>query len=218
MEIVKAFQENNLNIPINVEGTFDNPLFRASDIATVLGISNIHVTIKDFDKTEKVISNAYTLGGAQDVTFLTEKGLYQVLFTSRKPIAKTFKNWVCEVIREIRLSGTYDLEQQLTLKEQQLHDQLQTSNKDRENILVLNFRGKHVFYLIKVEETLIKFGTNPGIFECMDHKNFDCLMNESSVIVVPRVRTVTKGNFQCSQCKNVYILNDSLMRHIRQKH
>jgi prophage antirepressor-like protein len=59
-----------------------------------------------------------TLGGKQDVTFLTEKGLYQVLFTSRKPIAKTFKNWVCEV-KDTRLTGKYSLEKQLKEKDEQ---------------------------------------------------------------------------------------------------
>ena len=58
----------------------------------------------------------HTLGGEQDVTFLTEKGLYKVLFKSRKPIAEKFQNWVCEVIKEIRLNGKYKLEQELKNK------------------------------------------------------------------------------------------------------
>jgi predicted GIY-YIG superfamily endonuclease len=48
-----------------------------------------------------------------NVAFLTEIGLYEVLFRSRKPIAKKFKKWVCEVIREIRLTGQYKLEKEL---------------------------------------------------------------------------------------------------------
>ena len=51
---------------------------------------------------------------------MTEKGLYQVLFKSRKPIAKKFTDWVCEVIKEIRLTGKYELEKQLTLKNREL--------------------------------------------------------------------------------------------------
>ena len=55
---------------------------------------------------------------------MTEKGLYKVLFKCRKPIAQTFQNWVCDVIKEIRLSGTYTLQQKLEEKEkenQELH-------------------------------------------------------------------------------------------------
>ena len=57
-----------------IKGTSEEPLFRASDIGTVLELSNIHASIKDFDETEKVINSVYTLGGNQQVTFLTEKG------------------------------------------------------------------------------------------------------------------------------------------------
>jgi prophage antirepressor-like protein len=82
MEIVKAF--NNTNIVI--KGTYENPLFRASDIGEILEMTNISVSIKDFNDTEREdVSTTYTLGGNQQTTFLTEKGLYKVLFKSRKP-------------------------------------------------------------------------------------------------------------------------------------
>jgi prophage antirepressor-like protein len=61
-----------------VQGIHQKPLFRASDIGVVLEISNIHTSIRDFDNTEKVIHTVYTPGGIQEVTFLTEKGLYQI--------------------------------------------------------------------------------------------------------------------------------------------
>ena len=34
------------------------------------------MSITDFDESEKVVSTTDTLGGTQEVTFLTEKGLY----------------------------------------------------------------------------------------------------------------------------------------------
>ena len=43
----------------------------------------------------------------------TEKGLYKVLFRSRKPIAQKFQNWVCEVIKEIRLKGIYKMQSEI---------------------------------------------------------------------------------------------------------
>ena len=54
MEIVKAFNENGLSQTITIKGTVNNPLFRASDIGSILEISNVRQTIKDFDNTEKV--------------------------------------------------------------------------------------------------------------------------------------------------------------------
>ena len=82
MEIVKAFQDNDLNIPINVKGTHEEPLFRASDVGLVLGFNDINNTIKSFKQNEKVRLSTPTLGGQQDVNFLTEKGLYKLLFKS----------------------------------------------------------------------------------------------------------------------------------------
>ena len=77
MDIVKAFNTNDLHTEIIIKGTIDEPLFRASDVGVVLEMSNIRATIVDFDESEKVVNNVDTLGGAQEVTFLTEKGLYR---------------------------------------------------------------------------------------------------------------------------------------------
>ena len=107
MDIVKAFNANDLHTEIVIKGTINEPLFRASDIGVVLDITTIRSVIREFDDSEKVVHTMHTLGGLQEVTFLTEKGLYKVLFRSRKPIAQKFQNWACEVIKEIRLLGMY---------------------------------------------------------------------------------------------------------------
>jgi prophage antirepressor-like protein len=89
MEIVKAFNENGMSQTITIKGTSTNPLFRASDIGSILEISNVRQSIKDFDNTEKVaVSITDNIGREQNVSFLTELGLYQLLFISRKPVAK----------------------------------------------------------------------------------------------------------------------------------
>jgi prophage antirepressor-like protein len=141
MEIVKAFNSNKLHTEILIKGDLENPLFRANDIATVLDINNIRTSTLDFDDTEKVIETIQTSGGSQQVSFLTEKGLYKVLFKCRKPIAQTFQNWVCDVIKEIRLSGTYTLQQKLEEKEkenQELQKQLEDSKDNVPTIYIWN--------------------------------------------------------------------------------
>jgi prophage antirepressor-like protein len=132
MDIVKAFNSNELHTEIVIKGTYESPLFRASDIGQVLDITNIRTTILNFDSSEKVVHTMNTLGGNQEVTFLTEKGLYKVLFKSRKPIAEKFQDWVCEVIKDIRLKGTYTLQQKNDELEQRL-TQANNENKDIEN-------------------------------------------------------------------------------------
>lgn len=153
MDIIKAFQKNEVGINITIKGTHESPLFRASDIGEVLDIGNIRPSIQDFDNTEKhAVSTTDVIGREQEVSYLTEKGLYKVLFRSRKPIAKQFTDWVCEVLKEIRLKGVYDLQQQLKLKE-----------KDSKEILIDNFKNKQVIYFILVEENVLKFGFSGDI-------------------------------------------------------
>jgi len=66
------------------------------------------------------VHTMHTLGGSQEVTFLTEKGLYKVLFRSRKPIAQKFQNWVCEVLKEIRVTGIYNMQKEIDKKQEEL--------------------------------------------------------------------------------------------------
>jgi prophage antirepressor-like protein len=120
MDIVKAFNSNDLHTEIVIKGTVNDPLFRASDVGVVLEISNIRTSIMDFDESEKVVHSMNTLGGTQEVTFLTEKGLYKVLFRSRKPIAQKFQNWVCDVIKEIRVTGIYNMQKEIDKKQEEL--------------------------------------------------------------------------------------------------
>lgn len=100
-----------MNLKIHKEGTWEHPLFRANEIGKVLGIVNIRDTIKDFDSTEKIIHQAQTPGGMQNVTYLTAQGLYLVTMKSKKPFAVAFRKWICKVLEEIRLKGKYELEE-----------------------------------------------------------------------------------------------------------
>ncbi|MGG0277803.1 BRO-N domain-containing protein [Bacillus rhizoplanae] len=66
----------------------------AKDVAERIEHSAVHMMIKVVDEDEKGIYNVYTLGGNQNMWFLTEDGLYEILMQSRKPIAKEFKKEV----------------------------------------------------------------------------------------------------------------------------
>lgn len=59
------------------------------------------------ESDEKVRNIITTPGGNQEVWLLTEDGLYEVLFQSRKPIAKEFKKGVKEILKTIRKTGGY---------------------------------------------------------------------------------------------------------------
>ena len=111
--MVKQFE----NLNITIYGSYEEPLFKAKDIGELLEMKNIREVIKNFNNKQKGVSLTDTPGGKQEVTFLTEQGLYKVLMKSRKPIAEQFQDWVCEVVEEIRKRGKYDLEEQLKLKD-----------------------------------------------------------------------------------------------------
>ena len=170
MDIVKAFNENDLHTEIVIKGTIDDPLFRASDVGVVLDIASIRSVLRDFDESEKVVHTMHTLGGTQEVTFLTEKGLYKVLFRSRKPIAQKFQNWVCEVIKEIRLKGIYKMENEIKKAIEEKNEAIEEKKRIREKTLIENFPSNvQCVYYGTIEnksengERLIKFGNSNSL-------------------------------------------------------
>lgn len=91
----------------NVYGTPRDPLFKAQDVAAMIEHSNITKMLDLVDDDEKGVNQLLTPGGNQQVWFLTENGLYEVLMQSRKPIAKQFKKGVKAILKEIRQTGGY---------------------------------------------------------------------------------------------------------------
>jgi len=108
MENLKIIEQREvLGQDFRIYGDFENPLFLAKDVANWIEHSNTSKMLLTIDDDEKVLTNSYTLGGNQECLFLTENGLYEVLFQSRKPIAKQFKTEVKKILKEIRMKGTY---------------------------------------------------------------------------------------------------------------
>lgn len=129
MNIIEVFRQNHTDYHIAIRGTYEDPLFRASDIADTLGIINIRCTIADFPDSEKCYVNMDTPGGIQSVLFLTESGVNHILFVSKKPLAADFRKWVFDVLKTIRLKGVYDLkkEKQLRLDAEKALKEVQTA-------------------------------------------------------------------------------------------
>lgn len=90
-----------------VYGSAQEPLFVASDVATMLNHPNTSELVKLVDDDEKLTSTILRSGQNREVWMLTENGLYEVLMQSRKPIAKQFKKGVKAILKEIRKNGGY---------------------------------------------------------------------------------------------------------------
>ncbi|HCP43584.1 MAG TPA: phage antirepressor [Barnesiella intestinihominis] len=102
-------QTELLGHQFTVYGTAENPMFLAREIAECIDYdkTSLNKLVASVDDDEKGRNIIPTPGGNQQVWFLTEGGLYEVLMQSRKPIAKQFKKGVKQILHEVRTTGGY---------------------------------------------------------------------------------------------------------------
>lgn len=104
---VKIFEKEEFgSVRVVMQG--DDPWFVAKDVCDCLDLSNNRGAIASLDDDEKGVSITDTLGGQQEMSIISEAGLYSLILRSRKPEAKAFKRWVThEVLPSIRKTGGY---------------------------------------------------------------------------------------------------------------
>ena len=90
---------------ISFYNTWEEPLFLAKDVAIWLDHSDTSTMVRKLDEDEKVTNIVCTLGGNQEMLFLTEDGIYEVLMLSRKPDAKPLKKKIKLYLKNIRKTG-----------------------------------------------------------------------------------------------------------------
>lgn len=90
-----------------------DPWFVAVDVCNALGIQNSRDTLaKSLDDDEKGVETIYTPGGPQELSIISESGVYALIFRSNKPEARRFRKWItAEVIPAIRKTGSYTFAQ-----------------------------------------------------------------------------------------------------------
>lgn len=125
---------------IRIVGTHDKPLFVASDICKVLGLSNVTETLKNLpDKWKEIhtinmIENEskskpsekdrpYIRRKELEMNCITEAGLYRIIMRSNKEIAQPFQEAVCEeILPSLRKTGEYKI-QSIIDKNKELEDE-----------------------------------------------------------------------------------------------
>ena len=211
MDLLQSFVFNKSEHKVKIiQKDADTPLFRAIDIGNVLGIKNIRTSIKDFDSDEKVSIRDYSPGGDQETTFLTEEGVYKTIMCSRKPIAKLFQKWVFKAIKEIRLTGKYEMQSKIDDMQKKCDTEVRECKDHVDQIAhnsVVKGSDKHdVVYYGKIKTledgtSLIKIGSTSDIkqravglnyefgsmwilntFECEDHTHFEKFLHQHSDI------------------------------------
>ncbi|MBR1645175.1 MAG: hypothetical protein IJ774_05470 [Selenomonadaceae bacterium] len=95
---------------VRVLGDFDNPLFCLADVCRVLDLPQVAKVVQRLDKGVLSTHPVETAGGVQQMYFVNEDGLYDVILDSRKPNAKKFRKWLTgEVVPSIRKTGRYSV-------------------------------------------------------------------------------------------------------------
>ena len=130
-------------------GDIENPLFLAKDVAEWIENKNVSQMLSNIDEEEKGIYNVYTLGGNQNLWFLTEDGLFEVLMQSRKPIAKQFKKEVKKILKQIRLTGGAVIEDR---EEEFINNYFTSFSDDVKKAMVLDLRNQMKKYKVELEE------------------------------------------------------------------
>lgn len=112
------------NKTLDVYGSLDNPLFRASDVADMIDYSsgNTWGMLQMCEEDEKLNLPMVVAGQRRSISFLTENGLYNVLSQSRKQIARGWRRIIHNELISLRRSREKDIVEQFEDWDHQLDD------------------------------------------------------------------------------------------------
>ncbi len=106
-DLAFSFGEHPVRVHIDDEGL---PWWVGKDVCSALDISKYRDALAQLPTSERGSIETDTRGGEQKMAAINEPGLYRLIFTSRKPAAEAFKNWVLhEVLPQIRRAGRYEI-------------------------------------------------------------------------------------------------------------
>lgn len=104
---IQVFEQSGLG-SVRVVMQDGEPWFVAKDVCDCLDLGNPRTSIALLDEDEKGVHTMDTPGGAQEMSIISEPGLYSLILRSRKQEAKAFKRWVThDILPSIRRTGCY---------------------------------------------------------------------------------------------------------------
>ncbi|MEG9794539.1 BRO family protein [Serratia marcescens] len=111
------------NVKINVITRSGAPWFFAAEVCKAIGIANHRDAVRKLDDDEKAVGLTDTLGGKQDLSIISESGLYTLILRCRDAVTPgtipyRFRKWVTsEVLPAIRQTGQYQYRAPETLSD-----------------------------------------------------------------------------------------------------
>ena len=157
IKIFSSEQFGQIRTTIDERG---EPRFCLSDICNALGLQSRHVRERLSDDAVSTDTVFDTLGRRQQVNFVGEDGLYDVVLDSRKPIARKFRKWVTsEVLPAIRRDGGYMVSRQGESEEELMARAImiaqETIKRKQERIRTLEIQSaEQAAQLIATNETI----------------------------------------------------------------
>src|SRR5579864_9321810 len=139
------YEIDGKKLAIKIVGTSEKPWFKARDVCNALGYTSakdaLHRHVKPHYKTDY---NTIFSGFADAANplfrrdregqqpYITEAGLYGLIFASKLPTADAFRTWVFEeVLPSIRKDGQYQLSQTLEAKSVELSNALKAIEDEK---------------------------------------------------------------------------------------
>ena len=106
MSAVELFQYDGREVrTVTIDG---EPWFVAADVARILGYRMASDMTRRLDPEDRGTHSARTTSGDQEMTVISEAGLYVAVIGSRVDGARAFKRWIThEVLPTIRRTGSY---------------------------------------------------------------------------------------------------------------
>lgn len=123
----------------------NEPYFCLKDACDILGIKNNRDAQSRLNQKGVAITDTLTKGGKQKILYINESNLYKLIFSSRKPEAKKFEDWITsEVIPSIRKTGSYSLEYKTPKNYIEALEFLIAAEKEKEKLQLENSQQKQL--------------------------------------------------------------------------
>lgn len=161
--MIEVYRFDDERVRVVMRG--DEPWFVAADVARALGYLAAKDATRGLDDEEKGRHILPTPGGPQELTVVSESGLYSLILRSRVEGARRFKRWVThEVLPSIRKTGGYGERDALAaLSDPSTLRQLLGSYAER--VIALEAENEAARPKVEVYDRLIESGDTVGFRE-----------------------------------------------------
>lgn len=153
----------------------------ARDVTEALGYSNHNDAIKKLKKDGVAISDLIdNMGRTQIVNVINEINIYNLVFKSRKPEAEAFKQWIFEIIKDLRHNNGLEGFQVFRMLDKQhqkeamkrLYEALRSEDKEavKLNMIKVNsITNKAISIMYGLEKSISKDEMTPEMLSDRQH-------------------------------------------------